>query len=268
VANLTPPNLTIKTTLADADYVVVWPTGAGGPLYAVTWSNAKMALATYFDSYFLQITNNLSDVGNAAQALTNLGAAALTTNTFTGLQTLAGGISTSGATSTLGGGATDATVIKGVSITKPNMSAFSLRLTADISHVTGDGTAYTIVFPTAVFDRHSDTASGVFTAPVTGLYQFNGFVTLSGVTSAHTRGILQIITTARTYLLDFGSPFAMLDASGLVGVGFPCLADMTAGDTAKLAIQVNNGTKVVSMYSNLGSGASNPTCHFSGFLVG
>lgn len=93
MANLTPPNLTVAITIGNNDLLVVWPTGAGGPLAAIQWSAVLGLVTTAMGSTFLKVANNFSDVGSASLARTNLGVPGLTTpNAFTGLQTFSGGV--------------------------------------------------------------------------------------------------------------------------------------------------------------------------------
>lgn len=79
-ASTTPPNLTPATSVANGDLMLVWDTADVGPLKALPWSTLKAQLTTDLTG-FLKTTNNLSDLGNAGTARTNLGV------TSTGLDT-------------------------------------------------------------------------------------------------------------------------------------------------------------------------------------
>lgn len=153
--------------------------------------------------------------------------------------------------------------LSGKVITKPNAPAFSAIVNSNVLDVTGDATAYSIIFGTELYDRGAnyDPTTGAFTAPVTGLYQFNISVQLGGVLSAHTDFYCSLVTSGRTFALNNGdlSPGAV--GTGQVGMCRSLLATMTAGDTAYVQIQVNGSTKVVDVIA--GTNATN----FSGFLV-
>lgn len=72
-ANLTPPNLTAATTINNADLLLVWPSGSGGPLEAVQFSVLKTLMQTALGSGYLVPGNNLSDVLSPSTARLNLG---------------------------------------------------------------------------------------------------------------------------------------------------------------------------------------------------
>lgn len=138
--------------------------------------------------------------------------------------------------------------------------AFSARLASDISNITGDGTLYTVVWDTEVFDP-SDSFSlvtGRLTAKVTGKFLLNGVATLGGVIAGHDRIFVQIATTARNYSREFGDVPA--DSNTRVGVELTCIADMTEGDTAEFQVFVAGSTKVVDVISGANS-------YFTGTLL-
>jgi hypothetical protein len=112
-----------------------------------------------------------------------------------------------------------------------------------IANATGDGTVYTIVYGTEIFDQGADFSSTTFTAPVTGRYQISGQVGVSNLGSSHTTAIVKIITSNRTYEQEF-NPYAI--QSGTIAVfPFSMIADLDASDTVTVTVQVSGGTKVV-----------------------
>ena len=113
------------------------------------------------------------------------------------------------------------------------------------ANVTGDGTQYTLGTDalTKVYDQSSNmTTGGTFTAPVTGLYQFNLTIQMYGMV-AQTQNQIRIITTARTYI--GGQESATIGVGGVLTQSFSVLADMTAADTATFIALSAGSTKTV-----------------------
>ena len=144
-------------------------------------------------------------------------------------------------------------------VTKPSNPAFLARNSSTDSNVTGNGTEVTIDFDTEVFDQGGDFASDTFTAPVTGRYQLNVSCEVSGVTSSHTVGQLQIKTSNRTIMADQNDTFQSAGSNGQCMYHGSFLADMDAGDTVTCTMAVHNGSQVVDILAN--------NTHFSGFLA-
>ena len=144
-------------------------------------------------------------------------------------------------------------------VTKPSNPAFLARNSSTDSNVTGNGTEVTIDFDTEVFDQGDDFASDTFTAPVTGRYQLNVSCEVSGVTSSHTIGQLQIKTSNRTIMADQNDTFQSAGSNGQCMYHGSFLADMDAGDTVTCTMAVHNGSQVVDILAN--------NTHFSGFLA-
>lgn len=136
---------------------------------------------------------------------------------------------------------------------------FSAYLTATTGSLTGDGTLATVVWNATRYDQNSNfnTGTGTFTAPVTGKYLFTTYTDLAGLTSSHTQYELYVATTARSYLIDRGNPWAQVVGGGSQYTpGNSVIADMTAADTCIIQIAVYNGTKVVTIASSGDSGFS------------
>jgi hypothetical protein len=149
---------------------------------------------------------------------------------------------------------TDAEAVAAIYAAKP---CFSAKLTATVSNVTGDGTAYSITGAiwTEINDSGSNFSNGTFTAPASGIYLFSGIFAISGLAAAHTQGNLDLMTSNRTYLLAICN-FAAIAVSGNVYLPFSVYVDMDAADTAYLRSRVYNGTKIVDLALNTFFGCS------------
>lgn len=126
-----------------------------------------------------------------------------------------------------------------------NQPAF-LATGASQSNVTGDGTVYTVLFATEVFDQGSNYSSPTFTAPVTGRYNLGTIIEIDDLGAGHTFGQFTIVTSNRSYSVWAANPAAMRTAGGnnlfLTGSS---LCDMDAADTATITLTVSNSTKTV-----------------------
>lgn len=162
-------------------------------------------------------------------------------------------------------------IILGTPVVNPNWpsrSSFSAYLTANQAAATGDATQFTIPYNAVIWNQggNFNTGTGIYTAPVTGKYFFTATVDMQGLTNAHTAGIVWIAVTGRTYTSSTMNYGAIRSVNGLdeLQVTVTCLADMIAGNTARVTLTVANGAKVVSVNQ---TSAVVPQTTFQGYLV-
>lgn len=143
-------------------------------------------------------------------------------------------------------------------ITKPLQPAFLVRPASEQSNI-AVSTVVTIAFGTEVFDVGGNFASNVFTAPVTGKYQFNLQIRLNNLDSASAYYRIEFTTSNRTFhqLIDpdFGQDTAFWTATMSV------LIDMDANDVCLAKITQGGGTQQTDIDAN------NAYTTFSGYLV-
>ena len=153
-------------------------------------------------------------------------------------------------------------------IRAPLQPCFLAFKSANTASATGDGTMVTIVYNTEVFDTNADydNSTGVFTAPVTGKYSFQGTVKLGGVSSSCTRIFGGFIGSNRD-----GQIFCEMPADGGEGlsgnqihtISFAFILDMDASDTCYMVIGANGTSKSFAIQGN-----TQPDHMFSGHLIG
>lgn len=142
-------------------------------------------------------------------------------------------------------------------ITQPLQPSFLVTDGTGATDVTGDGTDYTELWPTEIYDQGSDFSSNTFTAPVTGRYLLAVNVELVNVLTTHQNRRVRITTSNRIYQNIQNSALAFTRE----GQGLTVVADMDAGDTAIVTVSVDNSTKTVDI---LNDDTSN---FFSGSLI-
>ena len=122
------------------------------------------------------------------------------------------------------------------------LPAFLAYASASKDTVTGDGTAYTVLFDTEVFDQANnyDPATGIFTAPVTGRYQFSMSALLNHIAAENTYLEIDFVTSNRTYYFN---DYLCLAKDRQLQLSV--LADLDANDTAKVNVIVGGATKIV-----------------------
>ena len=140
---------------------------------------------------------------------------------------------------------------------------FLAYLTGTASNVTGAGATYTLATLTAIKNEATvlNVTSGVFTAPVTGVYVLRVALFLEQLTSAMTTARINFVTSNRTYFKDFNAA-ALRDASNNLTLEWTAVADMDAADTASATLAISSGAAVVDV------AGSDVRTHFGGFLIG
>jgi len=134
--------------------------------------------------------------------------------------------------------------------TMPLQPAFFAYNSTLRTNVTGDGTAYTLIFNTVVLDQNSDynNTTGVFTAPVTGYYKFFSSVSMDDVDSTeHDWGEYYFDHNAGTasFAAIYEGPSSIDDPAHDYDVNIASGAYLTAADTVSVVLKVTGGAKSI-----------------------
>lgn len=145
-------------------------------------------------------------------------------------------------------------------------SAFFAYLTTSQSNVTGDGTVYVPIFDatTVNIGGNYNTATGIYTAPSTGVYSFSSSISITGVTTHNDASIEFLTNIPTTYFTAIINP-AGINVGGVLGfnASVNCIF-LNAGDLIDVNVVVAGGTKTIGLF-----GDSNPYfCYFSGYFIG
>lgn len=146
----------------------------------------------------------------------------------------------------------------------PDVS-FLAHLLTSIDNFTGDGTNKTIIFNTVnrnVGDGYNS-STGVFIAPLAGLYHVHACIYFEGVQNNHNNYQSRINTTGPGIMLASGNPWTLTNGEATV-VGGGALVQVAQGDYIRTEFLVSGGSKVVSVR---GGASDYYSTWFSGYLV-
>ncbi len=130
----------------------------------------------------------------------------------------------------------------------PQSARVSLALSAGISNETGDGTAYTIIYDSINYDRRSNynIANGKITIAVAGEYKPTGIISLSNMTAAHNRLLLELVTTSFAYTLINCDPSKIITAAGTLSLPFGGYTRIiNQAETVSIRLTVFGSTKTI-----------------------
>ena len=148
------------------------------------------------------------------------------------------------------GGSTGAFAVSASSKMTNTLQPSFLATGGAATNCTGDGTVFNpIVYGTEVFDQNGDynAGTGIFTAPVTGRYLLSAGLAIEGLLAAHNGAVMYIETSNRNYNNSIYTVAAGANIFTGISGSMSVVADMDAGDTAIVKIEVNGGTKVVDL---------------------
>lgn len=151
--------------------------------------------------------------------------------------------------------------------TNTSQPCFSAYLSVNQSNVIGNNVQYKIPFDSTLVNQGTNfnTSTGTFTVPMTGTYQFNFKLSISGgdVTSTQLLSWASINSAAFPGLrLISASPAVTLLALSEASYAVSWQYYHTAGDTISMYADVLNGSQNVNVNGTLATG-----CLFSGYLI-
>lgn len=154
-------------------------------------------------------------------------------------------------------------------VTKPYQSQFCAYLTADANDVTGDGTTWTVAFNGTKTNVGSNfnTANGIYTTPVAGVYLFTTSIKFSGITSSHTDSWHEIVIGSPTSMrISEINPYLCQSTGNyLVINGSTGPVYLNAGTNVYVNVHIYGGTKTVDVKTD---GSTYLTSYFTGTLLG
>lgn len=148
----------------------------------------------------------------------------------------------------------------------PFQPKFKAERSTPAVDVTGDGTSYTIIYPSVLYNNGGayNSTTGIFTAPVPGFYLFKTRVTMSDTASiilSLTGNLNLTIGSADFHQSVFQGSNPEIFSFLMSGVGF-----LNAGDTAQVQVTANTfgAAKTTDISAPTGLGVQN---EFEGILL-
>lgn len=144
-------------------------------------------------------------------------------------------------------------------VLQPTNTSF-LGVSTVQANITGSSQVATVKFATVIRNIGSDFdgATGIYEAPVNGHYDLAYTLRIGNIQASHNIYEAKIVTDNRVYVSFDCHPFNVSRA-GLVGHSAAIMADMDAGDEAKITIDVRGTPTTIDIASAAGN--------FSGSLI-
>lgn len=145
------------------------------------------------------------------------------------------------------------------------IDGFCALKSATTNNVTGDGTEYTVIFDSEVYDRGNvyNNSTGIFTAPRDGFYYLQAQVLVSDIDSGSLTGNIYIKTTPKNIRFAQANPYVCKSGTGSFSMHGSAAMYLTAGDMAYVTITLDSGLKTTDVV-----GASSLYTFFSGIRIG
>jgi hypothetical protein len=120
-----------------------------------------------------------------------------------------------------------------------------MYLSSSVSNVTGNGTAYTILFDSIVSGFSSsgyNTGTGIYTVPVTGNYFICTSFKFTNIINGANGNLSTIVNNVYTSRISEYSCTAAKSPSNTFCVNGNVVLNLTAGNTVSINAQLNNGS--------------------------
>jgi hypothetical protein len=145
---------------------------------------------------------------------------------------------------------------------------FSANLNPGVTNVTGDGTLYTIIYNSTLFDTASgfNTATGVYTIPagLGGTWMFTVRVSYKTAEATHTSGNITLTSSGSLNQVDECNPYACRNTTdNIFTKAFTVIEQVTAGTAMSVIVQVSGGPKTCGI-----NGSSTLYTTFEGYRLG
>lgn len=127
-----------------------------------------------------------------------------------------------------------------------------VTLITNVSNVTGDGTAYDVIFDNVIYDTTSsyNLTNGTYTCPKAGKYIITNTFLMSGIGVAHTQALDTL------YLQGVLAQYSVNPVAGAVGglvsISITQICNAALNDVFISRLTVLNGTKTVGLFGQSG----------------